>query len=45
MKKETKIELFWIILMILFLFIFFMTGCRSTKNHHEQFIEKFSLQE
>lgn len=29
MKKETKKELFWIILMILFLLAFFLTGCKN----------------
>ncbi len=38
MKKETKREIFWIAVMILFLFIFFLTGCGSKKSVTEKII-------
>ena len=44
MKKETKREIFWIVVMILFLLAFFLTGCGSTKNYHKQFVERFQNQ-
>ena len=40
MKKETKREIFWIAVMILFLFIFFLTGCGTKKTVTEKFVKE-----
>lgn len=40
MTKENKRHLILSIVLIIFLVIYFMTGCVNTRNYHKKFIEK-----